>query len=259
MTEIDRLLEIMARLRDPQQGCPWDLEQDFSTIAPHTVEEAYEVADAIERNDLPGLRNELGDLLFQVVFHARLAEESGEFSFADVVNGLCDKMTRRHPHVFADASVANAEAQTIAWEAQKAAERQTDDAGVLDDVPRALPALRRAAKLGSRAASVGFDWPSAAGARAKINEELAELDAEIATGNRTAIERETGDLLLAIVNLARHMRFDPETALQTANNRFRARFRHLERSLAEAGRRPEQADLDELETLWRAAKDALSD
>ncbi|MBT8132016.1 MAG: nucleoside triphosphate pyrophosphohydrolase [Gammaproteobacteria bacterium] len=247
----------MSALRDPEKGCPWDLEQDFSTIAPHTIEEAYEVADAIERNNMPDLRDELGDLLFQVVFHAQLAAEAGHFDFTDVVTALADKMTRRHPHVFADAQVEDAGEQTIAWEAQKAAERQTRDQGVLDDVPRALPALRRAAKLGSRAASVGFDWPGAAGAREKIDEELSELDAEISGDNKPAIEREAGDVLLAIVNLARHLQFDPETALQGANNRFRDRFRHIEQQLAGQGRRPEEADLAELEALWQAAKQAL--
>ncbi|NNF66537.1 MAG: nucleoside triphosphate pyrophosphohydrolase [Gammaproteobacteria bacterium] len=247
----------MSALRDPEKGCPWDLEQDFSTIAPHTIEEAYEVADAIERNNLSDLRDELGDLLFQVVFHAQLAAEAGHFDFAEVVTALADKMTRRHPHVFADANVEDATEQTIAWEAQKADERQTRDQGVLDDVPRALPALRRAAKLGSRAASVGFDWPGAAGAREKIDEELSELDAEISGDNKPAIEREAGDVLLAIVNLARHLQFDPETALQGANNRFRDRFRHIEQQLAGQGRRPEEADLAELEALWQAAKQAL--
>ncbi|MDH3589997.1 MAG: nucleoside triphosphate pyrophosphohydrolase [Gammaproteobacteria bacterium] len=256
MREIDELLAIMKRLRDPDGGCPWDLEQDFHTIAPHTIEEAYEVADAIERNDMPGLQDELGDLLFQVVFHARLAEESRAFGFADVVAGLSGKMVRRHPHVFAGASVTDAKAQTIAWEAQKAAERRAAAVGVLDTVPRALPALRRAAKLGRRAASVGFDWPDITGVRAKVTEELGELDEEIQAGDQPAVEHELGDLLFAIVNLGRHLGIDPETALQAANNRFKRRFGHLEESLAQAGRVPDDADLEELEQLWQAAKKA---
>lgn len=258
MNPVDRLLAVMAQLRDPDNGCPWDLEQDFSTIAPHTVEEAYEVADAIERNDLVALRDELGDLLFQVVFHARLAEEQGAFRFNDVVNGLCDKMERRHPHVFADGSIEDADAQTVAWEAQKASERHASKTGVLDSVPRALPALRRAAKLGKRAASVGFDWPAIDGVRRKVDEELGELDREIASGDRTRIEAELGDLMFALVNLGRHAGIDAETALQGANNRFRRRFRHMERALAAAGQIPEQVTPAELERLWEAAKAAES-
>ncbi|MBT8136616.1 MAG: nucleoside triphosphate pyrophosphohydrolase [Gammaproteobacteria bacterium] len=253
MEAADRLIEIMRRLRAPEEGCPWDLEQDFATIAPHTIEEAYEVADAIERDDMEGLRDELGDLLFQVVFHAQMAEEAGLFNITDVVEGLNDKMVRRHPHVFAGASIADADAQTAAWEAQKAAERR---GGVLDDVPRALPALRRAAKLGKRAASVGFDWPQIDGVRATVVEELEELDAEITSGDRDAMERELGDVLFALVNLGRHLGVDAETALQGTNNRFRSRFGHLEQAVSADGRRPEQCDLDELEALWQAAKDA---
>lgn len=258
MSEIDRLMTIMARLRDPDGGCPWDLEQDFSTIAPYTIEEAYEVADAIERNNLDDLRDELGDLLFQVAFHSRLAQEIGAFNFDDVTKGLCDKMTRRHPHVFGDTTVDGVAAQTIAWEKQKADERQASATGVLDGVPRSLPALSRAAKLGKRAASVGFEWPDISGARAKVNEELAELDVEIEAGELDAAQRELGDLLFAVVNLARYLDFDPEQALQSANNRFTSRFEHLEKSLATQTRNPADATLEELEELWQAAKVATA-
>lgn len=257
MKEIEKLLEIMARLRHPTEGCPWDVEQDFATIAPHTVEEAYEVADAIERDNMDDLCDELGDLLFQVVFHARMAEEAGAFSFVDVVAGLNDKMTRRHPHVFAGASVADATAQTEAWEAQKSAERREAGASALDDVPRQLPAIKRAQKLGKRAAAVGFDWPDRDGVRAKVDEELAELDAEIERDDHDRCTSELGDLLFAVTNLARHLGVDGETALQNTNNRFIARFAHLERALAARGSHPSSVELDELERLWRAAKAEL--
>src|SRR5688572_23079791 len=224
--DISRLIEIMAALRTPKTGCPWDLEQTFATIAPYTIEEAYEVADAIERNDLVDLKDELGDLLFQVVFHARIAEEAGAFAFADVARAICDKMLRRHPHVFGSQQVASSAEQTERWEEIKREERAAaaspvgdDEAapgGQLDDVPVALPALTRAMKLGKRAASVGFDWPDTAGVRAKVDEELAELDAAAAAGDDAAVAAEMGDLLLTIANWCRHLKLDAETCLRAA-------------------------------------------
>jgi MazG family protein len=252
---IERLLGIMARLRDPERGCPWDLQQDFRSIAPHTIEEAYEVADAIERDALPALKDELGDLLFQVVFLARLADERGDFSFPDVVHAICDKLVRRHPHVFADAVIADAAEQTRAWERMKLEERRTrGDAGVLADVPLGLPALTRARKLGSRAADAGFDWADASGPRAKIDEELTELDRATAQGDLRAVEAELGDLLFSIVNLARHRKVDPETALRRANDRFARRFRHVEQELARLGQPAAGAPPDLLDRLWAEAK-----
>lgn len=253
---IERLVGIMAMLRDPERGCPWDLEQDFASIAPYTLEEAYEVADAIERGDLEGLREELGDLLLQVVFHARMAEERGAFRFADVAAGICDKLVRRHPHVFAAARVGSAAEQTHAWEAIKAGEKAARGApaGLLDDVPLALPALARAAKLGRRAAQVGFDWPDASGPRGKIDEELAELDAAAAAGGRDAVEQEIGDLLFSVVNLARHHGVDPEAALRAANARFTQRFRHVERRRATAVASGDSPGLEQLDAWWREAK-----
>ena len=252
---IERLLEIMARLRDPARGCPWDLEQDFRSIAPHTIEEAYEVADAIERDTLPALKDELGDLLFQVVFLARLADERGEFAFEDVVDAICDKLVRRHPHVFGDAVIADAAEQTRAWERMKHEERRTrGEEGALADVPVGLPALTRARKLGSRAADAGFDWPDDAGPRAKVDEELAELDRAARAADPGAREAELGDLLFSIVNLARHWKIDPETALRRANDRFARRFRHVERELARLGQPAAGAPPDLLDRLWAAAK-----
>jgi MazG family protein len=252
---IDRLLSIMDRLRDREHGCPWDLEQDFRTIAPHTIEEAYEVADAIERADLAALRDELGDLLFQVAFHARLASEQGAFAFDDVVEAICDKLTRRHPHVFADAVVADAGAQTRAWETMKRAERAArGDAGALADVPVALPALTRARKLGSRAADAGFDWPDATGPREKVSEELAELDRAVGANDAAGREAELGDLLFSVVNLARHLDVDPETALRRANDRFARRYRHVEAELARLGKPLSGAPPELLDRLWAAAK-----
>ena len=241
----------MARLRDPASGCPWDRAQDFASIAPHTIEEAYEVADAIERSDLASLRDELGDLLLQVVFHAQLAREQGAFDFAAVVQGICDKLVRRHPHVFGGATVADAAAQSRSWEDIKAAERASA-ASVLDGVPQALPALVRAVKLGRRAARLGFDWPDARGARTKLDEELAELDAAAAATDRAAIAAEFGDVLLALCNLARHLNVDAESALRAANARFERRFRHVEGRRRMSG----EGDPATLESYWAEAKEA---
>ncbi len=252
---IERLLGIMARLRDPGSGCPWDLQQDFRSIAPHTLEEAYEVADAIEQGDLGKLRDELGDLLFQVAFHAQLAAERDAFAFDDVVDSICDKLTRRHPHVFGDAVVTDAAGQTAAWERMKREERAArGDAGALADVPLALPALTRARKLGARAAQAGFDWPDAAGPRAKVDEELAELDAVHDAPDPAAREAELGDLLFSVVNLARHLDVDPETALRRANERFARRYRHVELELDRLGQPAGSAAPQLLDRLWAAAK-----
>jgi nucleoside triphosphate diphosphatase len=253
---IDELLAIMRRLRDPQGGCPWDREQTFATIAPYTIEEAYEVADAIARDDRDALCDELGDLLFQVVFHAQMAEEAGVFAFDDVVAAIVHKMQRRHPHVFGDEHVASAAVQTRAWEEHKARERAHSAQGsVLDDLPLALPALMRAEKIGRRAARVGFDWPDANGARAKIDEELAELDAENAAGAAPdRREHELGDLLFSVVNLARHLGIDPENALRASNERFIARFRAMERRAAADGKSLSELDPAALDELWREAK-----
>jgi MazG family protein len=252
---VEKLLAIMDRLRDPERGCPWDLDQDFASIAPHTIEEAYEVADAIERADLAALRDELGDLLFQVAFHARLASERRAFDFDDVVDAICNKLTRRHPHVFGDAVVADARAQTRAWEEMKRTERAArGDAGALADVPVALPALTRARKLGARAADAGFDWPDASGPREKVGEELAELDRAMAADDAARREAELGDLLFSVVNLARHLAVDPEAALRRANDRFARRYRHVEAELARLGQPIAGAAPDLLDRLWEAAK-----
>ena len=255
---LQRLLAIMARLRDPARGCPWDREQDFASIAPYTIEEAYEVAEAIAENDMAALRDELGDLLFQVVFHARMAEEQGAFAFADVAEAIADKMLRRHPHVFGDAAIADAAAQTAAWEEHKAKERGARHAdrpqSALDGVGLALPALTRAEKIQKRAARVGFDWPEAAPIFAKIDEEIGELRAELASGTKARIADELGDLLFAVANLARHLEVDPETALRNATRKFERRFRRVETLLAETGRTPADSTLDEMEAQWRRAK-----
>ena len=251
---IDRLLAIMARLRDPARGCPWDREQDFATIAPYTIEEAYEVADAIERNDMAALKDELGDLLFQVVFHARMAEEAGLFGFGDVAEAIADKMERRHPHVFGDAEIASVAAQNEAWEAHKAAERQASGAAasVLDGVARALPALLRAAKISRRAARIGFDWPDARAVIPKLAEEIVELETELDQGADPAmVEEEMGDLLFAAANLARKLDIEPETALRRATAKFERRFRQVEALAAERGI---GRDLDALEALWQEVK-----
>jgi ATP diphosphatase len=250
---LPRLVAIMARLRDPERGCPWDVEQDFASIAPYTIEEAYEVADAIDRGDLDALRGELGDLLFQVVYHARMAEEAGAFGFADVVRAIADKMVRRHPHVFGDESRdKTADQQTLDWERMKAAER--GPASALDGVAAGLPALTRAVKLQNRAARVGFDWPDATAVLDKIAEETAEL-VEARDDAERAFE-EYGDLLFVMANLARHLRIDPEAALRAANAKFTRRFHAIEAALATEGRTPAESSLAEMDALWNAAKAA---
>ncbi|MBC7103237.1 MAG: nucleoside triphosphate pyrophosphohydrolase [Parvibaculum sp.] len=255
---IEALLDIMAKLRDPDGGCPWDLEQDFASIAPYTIEEAYEVADAIERGDMEDLRDELGDLLLQVVFHARMAEEEGRFDFSGVVQAICEKMIRRHPHVFGDEEQRSAGAVKGRWEeikAEEKAEKGTTAASILDDVPLALPALARAIKLQNRAARVGFDWPDTSLVIDKLNEEMLELSAEVAKGgDPDRLEDEMGDLLFVYANLARHMKVDPEAALRRANAKFRRRFGRIEEKLAAAGKRPEESSLEEMDALWNEAK-----
>lgn len=260
MTDIERLLEIMATLRDPTRGCPWDREQTFATIVPHTIEEAYEVADAIEQGNMEELRDELGDLLFQVVFYAQMAKEAGHFDFNEVVDAIVDKLTRRHPHVFGDAQVKSTEEQRLEWERHKAAERaaKSDDEGtsVLDGVSRALPALSRAVKLQRRAARVGFDWRELSEVLDKVEEELEEVRVEVgAESGHQRLYHEVGDLLLACSNLARFADIDPEAALREANGRFEQRFRRIEEWLAEQNRTPEQSSLAEMEDLWRRAKE----
>ncbi|MDZ5647879.1 nucleoside triphosphate pyrophosphohydrolase [Nitrospirillum sp. BR 11828] len=261
---IDRLLAIMAKLRDPDGGCPWDLEQDFPTIAPHTIEEAYEVADAIEQGDMPALKEELGDLLFQVVFYAQMASERGLWNFNDITTALSDKMIRRHPHVFGEqvGAVADATDQVKNWEAQKAGERAAKaaasgaQASALDGVISGLPALTRAVKLQKRAARVGFDWTQAKEILDKIEEEIGELRAEMehAVPEKARMQDELGDLVFALANLARHIDVDPETALRGTNAKFERRFRQIEAWLAEGGRGPSDATLDEMEALWQKAK-----
>lgn len=253
---LPRLVEVMARLRDPETGCPWDIEQDFASIAPYTIEEAYEVADAIERGAWGELEGELGDLLLQVVYHARMGEEAGLFTFASVSKAIADKMVARHPHVFGEESRdKTAEDQTRDWERMKAAERESRaEAGVLDGVAAGLPALTRAVKLQKRAARVGFDWPSTHEVIEKIAEEAQELDAARATLTEAEVFEEFGDLLFVVANLARHLKIDPEAALRAANTKFTRRFRAIEAALAERGKRPEDSDLAEMDALWDAAK-----
>jgi ATP diphosphatase len=254
-TEITRLVAIMARLRDPDGGCPWDQAQDFATIAPYTIEEAYEVADAAARHDMPALKDELGDLLFQVVYHARLAEEAGAFNFADVAAAISAKMLRRHPHVFGDEAAREAHAHTDAWEAQKAAERvSAAQEGVLAGVPAALPALMQADKLARRAARVGFDWPDADTVLHKLDEEVAELRAELPQADPDRLEDELGDMLFVLANLARKLKLDPEAALRRANAKFTRRFNAVERLLAAEGATPAEAGLARMEAGWNAVK-----
>jgi ATP diphosphatase len=255
---VTRLIEIMARLRDPDHGCPWDRAQTWRSLIPYTVEEAYEVADAIDRGSGEALREELGDLLFQIVFYAQIASETGSFDFEAVADGIADKLERRHPHVFGEARIESAEEQSLAWEEHKARERRGDgpDVGALDGVAQALPALTRATKLQRRAARVGFDWPLVDGVLAKVDEELAEvraeLDAEVPASER--LEHELGDLLLAVTNLARHLKVDPEAALRRANRRFEKRFRHMEQALAAHGGDLSGLSPAQLDALWREAK-----
>ena len=266
--DIARLIEIMAALRTPGTGCPWDLEQDYATIAPYTIEEAYEVSDAISRGDLADLRDELGDLLLQVVFHARMAEEEGAFAFGDVVEAITRKMIRRHPHVFGDAEARAAGSAKGQWDrikAEEKAERRAErlargldpedhGKGFLDGVPVALPALTRALKLQQKAAQVGFDWQEAAPILDKIEEEIGELREAIAAGRRDDMEDEFGDLLFAMVNIGRHLGLDAEKALGGTNAKFRSRFHYVEQELARAGRSLDAASLEEMEALWQQAK-----
>jgi ATP diphosphatase len=269
--DIARLLEIMAALRTPGSGCPWDLEQNFATIAPYTLEEAYEVADAILRNDLTDLREELGDLLLQVVFHARMAQEQGAFDFGDVVAGITQKLIRRHPHVFGDVGKLTPEAVSGLWErikAQEKAERAAGRAagvgqklrdtaeGALAGVPVTLPALTRALKLQAKASKVGFDWNDPLAVLKKIREEADEIEAEIAAGDRPKAGHEVGDLLFAVVNLARHLEADPEAMLRLTNAKFEHRFAAIEQALAARGKSPAHAGLAEMDALWDAAKEA---
>jgi MazG family protein len=256
--DVAELLAIMRRLRDPSGGCPWDLAQDFSTIAPYTIEEAYEVASAIEAGDFSALKDELGDLLLQVVFHAQMAAERKLFAFHDVVRAICDKMIRRHPHVFAQGGAKTPEAVTLAWDEIKRHERDAKPAkeSLLDDVPRALPALMRAVKLQNRAAQVGFDWPSAVTVTDKIAEESKELAEAVASGKASKVAEEFGDLLFAMANLARHLKLDPEAALRAANAKFVRRFKAIEAGLQATGRKLEEASLEEMEALWQEAKKA---
>jgi len=255
---INRLLEIMRALRDPKSGCAWDREQTFESIVPHTLEEAYEVAEAIASADAHRIRDELGDLLFQVVFLSRIAEERGLFDFDDVARGISDKLVRRHPHVFAERTGLSAEEQTQAWESFKAQERAASgDKGVLDGVAHALPALTRAVKLGKRAARVNFDWPDASGMRMKLDEELAEFEATLS--EKEGVDRqhdELGDLLFVIANWARHLRLDPEAALRGSNQKFERRFAEMERLAAAAGTPLLELDLEAWERLWQQAKAA---
>mgnify|MGYP006173166193 FL=1 len=267
MYQLDDLLHLMARLRDPQHGCPWDLKQSYATIVPHTIEEAYEVADAIERGDFEHLPGELGDLLFQVVYYSQLAREEGRFEFAQVVDGITRKLLRRHPHVFVDGDLYGApDTSKLAeaavkqrWEEIKAQERAEKAAvpeqlSLLDDVPTALPSLSRAIKLQKRAAQVGFDWPEALPVVDKVREELDEVLEAMSENDPEAISEEIGDLLFVVSNLARHLKVDPETALRAANGKFERRFRFIEQALREAGRNMEDCALDELDALWGEAK-----
>jgi ATP diphosphatase len=253
--ELRRLLDIMAALRDPDHGCPWDRQQSFATIAPYTIEEAYEVADAIARGDKAALPDELGDLLFQVVYHARMAEEAGRFDFAAVARIISDKMIRRHPHVFSDEAAREAEEQTVAWEAHKSAERAARaETGALAGVPAGLPALVRAAKLTARAARVGFDWPDVTAVLAKLDEEVAELRAELPAAQKERLTDEAGDLLFVLANLARRLDLDPEACLRQANLKFCKRFNAMEQEAASMGKSLAEMPLEEMELLWQKIK-----
>lgn len=261
--DIARLLEIMAALRTPVTGCPWDLEQDFHTIAPYTIEEAYEVADAIARNDLTDLKDELGDLLLQVVFHARMAEEREAFDFAAVVDAIIAKMLRRHPHVFGDTRDLSAEAVKGLWSKIKAEEKAarrtradapSEDTGLLADVPLALPGLTRAVKLQNKASTVGFDWNDPRAVLAKIREETDEIEAELTKGDMTEARAEIGDLLFAVANLARHLNGDPESAIRLTNEKFERRFAYIEAELGRRGIALKDAGLVEMDILWNEAK-----
>ena len=268
--DISRLIEIMAALRAPKTGCPWDIEQDFSTIAPYTIEEAYEVADAIARGNLDDLRDELGDLLLQVVYHAQMAQETGDFAFGDVVEAITTKMIRRHPHVFGDEEARSAGMAKGMWEKIKAQEKaekrsarlargldpEDNGKGFLDSVPVALPALTRALKLQEKAARVGFDWSEAAPILDKIEEEIGELREALAKGETAEIKDEFGDMLFAVVNLGRHLKLDSEAALSGTNEKFRSRFHYVERALEASGNTLANATLDEMEALWQQAKGA---
>jgi MazG family protein len=251
MSSIEKLIDIMATLRHPQTGCPWDREQDFRSIAPYTIEEAYEVADAIDRQDIGALRDELGDLLLQVVFHARMAQELGVFQFHDIVDAIINKLVRRHPHVFGDDQIDSAAEQRVAWESVKALERGRES--VIDGVAGALPSLARAAKLGRRAASIGFDWEDMAGVAAKVREELGEVEAT-KPGDAEHLSEEIGDLLFAVASLARHAEVDPEEALRRANRKFERRFTQLEQRVRQSGRDWAAFSAAELDDLWTQVK-----
>lgn len=257
MDNLQKLLDIMEKLRDPNDGCAWDVEQTFETIAPYTIEEAYEVAEAIDNKDMDALKDELGDLMFQAVFHARMAEEEGHFNFADVIDAISDKMIRRHPHVFGDENYRDAEEQTIAWEEQKAKERAAKkQKSILDGVTVGLPALTRAVKLQKRAARVGFDWPNTSGVIDKLNEEMAELSEELIAKkqDQEKIEEEFGDMMFVYANLARHLKIDPEQALKKANNKFTRRFNKIEQEIENKQSSFDQYSLEELEEFWTKAK-----
>lgn len=254
---VQQLIEIMAKLRDKETGCPWDIEQDFASIAPYTIEEAYEVADAIAKGDKVALKGELGDLLLQVVFHAQMAKEEGSFDFEQVAKEICDKMIKRHPHVFGDADIATAKAQEDAWDKQKAAERAEQGAkSVLDGVALGYPALLRAYKLQKRAAKAGFDWRNADEVFDKVEEEIAEVREELKkdTDNKDAIAEEVGDLLFAVTNLSRKLGVEPEEALRAGNAKFEKRFRYIEQQLAKQNKTLEESSLDEMELFWQQAK-----
>ena len=263
MDNMHRLLEIMAALRDPKTGCPWDIKQTFETIVPHTLEEAYEVADSIERGHMEELKDELGDLMFQVVFYAQMAKEQGLFDFSDIVDAINDKLVRRHPHVFAGAEFENEVDLNEAWEQSKQDEREhkseQESVSVLHGVASALPALKRAQKLQKRAARVGFDWPSVQPVVDKLREEIDELEQEIASNDRQAQFEEVGDLMFSCVNLARHLEVDAEESLRACNKKFEQRFNYIENALRENGRDISDCDIDTLEQLWQQAKNALKE